>query len=147
MRTKIYLGKRIKKYRKSCNLTQDELAKVMGMARTTIVAIEQDKRAVVESEISAFEAALFMDKGSLNKEEVTHIKPTAVHLYFGYNVGKREKGEKCFYCGAKPPQMFYTYFGAPLCADCWDNDWRTTDEGKTDPPSSEIKNRQSGVWL
>lgn len=146
MKDKKYLGSAIRTHRKMCSMSQAELAKVTGMARTTIVAIEQDKRAVTEHEITNFETALFMDKGSLIKIKAVP-QLTRVHVYFGHRTGKRERGEKCFYCGSKPSQMYYTYFGAPLCASCWDNDWRKTEEGESDPPSEKINNTSSGKWL
>jgi len=148
MTTKFYRGAVIKKFRKQLHMSQSDLAKVMHMARTTIVAIEQDKRGIAENELGAFESALNIDKGSLSNAEILPTVPLAsIHINFGYRVGTRERGEKCFYCGAKPDTFFYTYFGAPLCAHCWDTDWHETEDGQTDPMSSEITNRSSGVWL
>lgn len=70
-----------------------------------------------------------------------------MHVNYGYRTGKRQRGEKCFHCSDKQPQMYYTYFGAPLCATCWDNWWLTTEDGITDPPSSEINNTSQGEWI
>ena len=148
MNTKFYRGAVIKKFRKQASMSQAQLARAMGMARTTIVAIEQDKRAITDNELGAFESALFIDKGSLSNAEILPTTPhTSIHINFGYRVGTRERGEKCFNCGDKSPQFYYTYFGAPLCAHCWDTWWLTTEDGQTDPPSNEINNRHSGVWL
>ena len=146
MKAKQFLGEAIKHYRKSNKMTQSDLAIKMHMVRTTIIAIEQNKRGLQEHEISEFESVLGLTSGALLKSIGT-TKLAGVHINFGYRTGAREKGEKCWYCGSKPNQFFYTYFGVPLCAQCWDTEWRLTEDGETDPPSSEITNRSSGVWL
>lgn len=153
MRTKKYIGAAIRSFRKAASMRQQQLADATGLARTTIVAIEKDQRGVYENELELFERALFLDAGTLSNENVISQRSgrqpvTRVHVYMGYRTGEPEPDEKCFYCDEKAPRMFYTYFGAPLCASCWDGWWRTeTDDGKTDPPSAEIINKESGFWI
>lgn len=67
-------------------------------------------------------------------------------VYYGFAKRRGERGEKCFYCQTALGRKFaaYTYFGAPICGKCWDETWRLTDDGKTDPPFAEIDNRESG---
>jgi hypothetical protein len=43
--------------------------------------------------------------------------------------------------------MAFTYFGAPVCGDCWDNVWRKEEDGECDPPFNGITNEQTGEWL
>lgn len=148
--TGMHIAENLKKFRKARGLRQAEVAARMDMARTTVVAIEQGKRPLITEEIEAF-AALY----GVSSNEILHVDeipadnlPTgAIHVYYGYSVRKAEKGEKCFYCGAKEKRFAYTYFGAPLCKNCWDTDWRQGDEGKTDPPFDSITRTASGEWI
>lgn len=71
----------------------------------------------------------------------------AIHIFYGHSKRKAEQSEKCFYCGKHFKVMAYTYFGAPLCQPCWDNDWRKTEDGICDPPFNEINHPVSGVWI
>jgi hypothetical protein len=44
--------------------------------------------------------------------------------------------------------MAFTYFGAPVCGECWETRWRAEgEEGECDPPFDAITNEQTGVWL
>jgi len=145
-----HIAENLKKYRKAQKYTQAQAARYMGMARTTIVAIEQDKRPLIMDEIEQF-AALY----AVTKLDIMRIVDSpadapsmgVIHVYYGYSVRKAEKGEKCFYCGAKEKRFAYTYFGAPVCKPCWDNIWRQDDEGKTDPPFDDITREVSGEWV
>lgn len=145
-----HIAGKLKQFRKARDLSQAEVAEHMSMARTTIVAIEQGKRPLIAEEIEAF-AALY----NVSVDAILHVDEIpadtlpagAIHVYYGYAVRKAERGEKCFYCGAKEKQFAYTYFGAPLCQKCWDTDWRATDEGKTDPPFASINREVSGEWV
>src|SRR5690348_4351532 len=144
---KQFIGDRIKFYRKELHITQADLAQQMGMARTTIVAIEKQQRPVTEDEIATFEVALSLDKDVLKSEPTPTNQRIGIHIYYGHNVSIRERDEKCWNCDKKPMLMYHTYFGAPLCAHCWDTWWRTTEDGESDPPSKDIKNPHSGEWL
>lgn len=71
-----------------------------------------------------------------------------IHIFLGHSKGQRDDDEECFYCSAKPDVLAYTYFGMPLCKNCWDNDWRVNaEDGKTDPPFDEFHNESSGYWV
>lgn len=71
---------------------------------------------------------------------------SVLHIFYGFARRLGAKGERCFYCqkaqGRKPTA--YTYFGAPVCGKCWDEKWRLTEDGQTDPPFAEIANKESG---
>jgi transcriptional regulator with XRE-family HTH domain len=146
----LHIAANLKKYRKAQKYTQAQAAQHMGMARTTIVAIEQGKRPPITEELEQF-AALY----GVAVADITHVvdipadTPSmgVIHIYYGYSVREADKGEKCFYCGAKEKRFAYTYFGAPVCKPCWDNTWRQGDEGKTDPPFDDITREASGEWV
>lgn len=148
--TGMHIAENLKKFRKARALNQADVAQHMGMARTTIVAIEQGKRALFTEEIEQFAALYGVTANDiLHVDEIPAAAPVTgvIHVYYGYSVCKAEKGEKCFYCGAKEKRFAYTYFGAPLCKPCWDNDWRQGDEGKTDPPFDSINREVPGEWV
>lgn len=70
-----------------------------------------------------------------------------IHVNYGHSARESEPEDECFYCGKHRSLMAYTYFGAPVCGKCWDKHWRKTEDGKCDPPFSEISHRQSGEWF
>jgi hypothetical protein len=51
------------------------------------------------------------------------------------------------YCGKRRTWVAFTYFGAPVCGECWDGTWRKTEDGECDPPFEAIKNTERGEWL
>ena len=63
---------RLKSARKAMHLTQELVANQMGMARTTIVAIESGKRDVSASELAAF-AELY----GISMDELVHGRAPA----------------------------------------------------------------------
>ena len=65
------MHERLKQARKDLRLTQEFVAKHMGMARTTIVAIEAGKR-----DVTAEELAAFSELYGIPMEEIIHGKPT-----------------------------------------------------------------------
>ena len=71
----------------------------------------------------------------------------SIHINWGHSARKSEKGDDCFYCDKREARMAYTYFGAPVCGECWDTKWRKTEDGVCDPPFDEIKHWQSGEWI
>lgn len=72
----------------------------------------------------------------------------SIHINWGHSARKSEKGDNCcFYCSKREDRMAYTYFGAPVCGECWDTKWLLTEDGATDSPFDEIKHWQSGEWI
>lgn len=72
----------------------------------------------------------------------------SIHVFYGYAKRRCPNRPRCFFCGKRRTWMAFTYFGAPLCRECWDTNWRSEgNEGEHDPPFDEIKNEQTGVWL
>jgi transcriptional regulator with XRE-family HTH domain len=61
------MHERLKKIRKNLRLTQEFVAKQMGMSRTTIVAIESGNR-----DVTAAELAAFSDLYGVPMEELIH---------------------------------------------------------------------------
>lgn len=59
------IGKRIEKYRKNSNLTQEELSQKVGMKQTLISRIERNKRKVSSDEVVLFAKALFISTNVL----------------------------------------------------------------------------------
>jgi Zn-dependent peptidase ImmA (M78 family)/transcriptional regulator with XRE-family HTH domain len=59
------LGPRLKAARATANLTQEQAAKALGLARTTLLAIESGKRPVRPEEIRAFSALYKVREGEL----------------------------------------------------------------------------------
>jgi hypothetical protein len=53
------------------------------------------------------------------------------------------------YCDKRRTWVAFTYFGAPVCGDCWDTRWRHPDneDGACDPPFDSIKNEVAGEWI
>jgi len=143
------VGANLKTLRRSVGFNQQQVAERMSMSRTTVVAIEQGKRTITPSDLAGF-AQLYGVKVDAITDMTTKTVMAnlgVIHVYIGYRADKASKGEKCFYCGTKASHFAYTYFGAPLCQPCWDNDWRQDDEGRTDPPFAEITNTSSGYWI
>jgi Zn-dependent peptidase ImmA (M78 family)/transcriptional regulator with XRE-family HTH domain len=85
------LGERLRTARSNAGLTQDAAADAMGMARTTLVAIEKGQRRVRSDEFSAF-AKLYV-------ESARHLlSPAAKHVEFKPRYRRPE-------AGAKPSQV------------------------------------------
>lgn len=146
------LGQRLRAARKEAGLSQSQAAALLDMARTTIIAIEQGKRKKVHPhELEAFASVYGVSAQSLTEETPTTEEALqqagGIHVYLGYSRHKADKGEHCLYCGAKEHEFAYTYFGAPVCGRCWDEHWRQTEDGQTDPPFVDIKNQCSGYWV
>lgn len=71
-----------------------------------------------------------------------------IHLNYGYAKRRCPNRPRCLYCGKRRTWIAFTYFGAPVCGDCWDIKWRAEGgDGETDPPFNEIRNEQPGEWL
>lgn len=134
----------MKSARQVAGLTQADLALEMGMARTSIVAIEKGTRLVDDAELNQLAGLLKLQPEQLSMDSASMPKITGIHIYFGYSVRTPARGEKCLYCGQRQSKMAYTYFGAPVCKTCWDTLWRETEDGKTDPPFDEITRTTSG---
>jgi hypothetical protein len=71
----------------------------------------------------------------------------SVHIFYGYAKRRCPERPKCMYCGKRRTWVAFTYFGAPVCGECWDGTWRKTEDGECDPPFEAIKNTERGEWL
>lgn len=143
------LGAQLKALRKQSKLTQAEAAQVIGVARTTMVAIEQGKRKVKAIELADLLSTYSVDESSINFEAVKEqaARIGFIHIFVGHSAGKRKEGEHCLYCATEPAVGAYTYFGAFVCPKCWDEYWRQSEDGEHDPPFAEIVHQVSGYWL
>lgn len=136
---------RLQTARKEAGLSQAQAAFLMQMARTTIVAIEKGERKLTHDELDRFAKIYAVEVEWLQgAAEIPHV---GIHIYLGFSAGTPEPGEHCFYCRSRPDRVAYTYFGAPVCRECWDTKWRETEDGQTDPPFDDIKNAASGYWV
>ena len=73
-----------------------------------------------------------------------------IHVYFGHSKHEPDDDETCMYCGHEPERgehFAYTYSDAPVCGKCWDEHWRQTEDGASDPPFADFDNESSGAWL
>lgn len=79
------------------------------------------------------------------RREHPHLASTvAIHINTGSNRYINTDSEKCWHCSDVPDYLGYTYFGAPLCKQCWDGWWLATEDGQTDPPFDQIRN---SFWI
>lgn len=67
------LGERLKIARETANITQDAAAKAVGVARTTLVAIEKGQRAARQDEIQALSRFYNVSANSLLRREAVHV--------------------------------------------------------------------------
>ena len=73
----VVLGERLRAARSGVNLTQDEAAASLGMARTTLVAIEKGQRPVRPDELLAFSRLYRVTAGKLTSPDAVHVDISA----------------------------------------------------------------------
>src|SRR5580658_1389395 len=73
----VELGERLRGARSGANLTQDAAAAAVGMARTTLVAIEKGQRAVRPDELLAFARLYGVSAGKLMSPDAVHVDLSA----------------------------------------------------------------------
>jgi Zn-dependent peptidase ImmA (M78 family)/DNA-binding XRE family transcriptional regulator len=73
----VELGERLRGARSGANLTQDAAAAAVGMARTTLVAIEKGQRAVRPDELLAFARLYDVSAGKLMSPDAVHVDLSA----------------------------------------------------------------------
>ena len=71
------LGERLRGARSGANLTQDAAAASLGMARTTLVAIEKGQRPVRPEELVAFARLYGVSAGKLTSPDAVHVDLSA----------------------------------------------------------------------
>lgn len=71
------LGERLRAARSSANLTQDAAAASLGIARTTLVAIEKGQRSVRAEELLAFSRLYDVSAGKLTSPSAIHVDLSA----------------------------------------------------------------------
>src|SRR6266850_564603 len=71
------LGERLRAARSGANLTQEAAAAALGMARTTLVAIEKGQRPVRPEELLAFARLYGISAGRLTSPEAIHVDISA----------------------------------------------------------------------
>ena len=71
------LGERLRRARSGANLTQDAAAGSLGIARTTLVAIEKGQRSVRPEELLAFARLYGVSAGRLTSPDAVHIDLSA----------------------------------------------------------------------
>jgi Zn-dependent peptidase ImmA (M78 family)/DNA-binding XRE family transcriptional regulator len=71
------LGERLRAARSGMNLTQDAAAASLGMARTTLVAIEKGQRVVRPEELLAFAGLYGVSAGKLTSPDAIHVDLSA----------------------------------------------------------------------
>lgn len=71
------LGERLRGARSGANLTQDAAAASLGMARTTLVAIEKGQRPVRPEELLAFSRLYGVSAGKLTSPDAVHVDLSA----------------------------------------------------------------------
>src|SRR5712692_1412301 len=71
------LGERLRGARSGANLTQDAAAASLGMARTTLVAIEKGQRSVRPEELLAFAHLYGVSAGKLTSPDAIHVDLSA----------------------------------------------------------------------
>lgn len=69
----VELGERLKIARETANITQDAAAKAVGVARTTLVAIEKGQRTARLDEIQALSRCYGVSANSLLRQEAVHV--------------------------------------------------------------------------
>lgn len=69
----VELGERLKVARETANMTQDTAAKAVGIARTTLVAIEKGQRNARLDEIQALSRAYGVSANMLLRQEAVHV--------------------------------------------------------------------------
>jgi Zn-dependent peptidase ImmA (M78 family)/DNA-binding XRE family transcriptional regulator len=67
------LGERLRAARSGANLTQDAVATALGMARTTLVAVEKGQRLVKPEELVAFARLYGVSAGRLASPDAIHV--------------------------------------------------------------------------
>jgi Zn-dependent peptidase ImmA (M78 family)/DNA-binding XRE family transcriptional regulator len=75
--TPVELGERLRSARSGVNLTQDAAAASLGMARTTLVAIEKGQRSVRPEELLAFASLYGVSVGKLTSPDAIHVDLSA----------------------------------------------------------------------
>lgn len=55
---------------------------------------------------------------------------SAVHIFYGHAKRRDPSRPRCSYCNKRPRWIAFTYFGMPLCRDCWDGKWRSQEDGE-----------------
>jgi Zn-dependent peptidase ImmA (M78 family)/DNA-binding XRE family transcriptional regulator len=71
------LGERLRGARSGANLTQDAAAAALGMARTTLIAIEKGQRSVRAEELLAFAQLYGVSVGKLTAPDAIHVDLSA----------------------------------------------------------------------
>ena len=71
------IGERLRVARSGVNLTQDAAATALGLARTTLVAIEKGQRPVKPEEVAAFARLYGVSAGKLTSPDAIHVDLTA----------------------------------------------------------------------
>jgi Zn-dependent peptidase ImmA (M78 family)/DNA-binding XRE family transcriptional regulator len=71
------LGERLRTARSAANLTQNTVAASLGMARTTLVAIEKGLRSVTSGELQAFARLYDVSVGRLTSRDAIHVDLSA----------------------------------------------------------------------
>lgn len=71
------LGERLRAARSGANLTQDAVAASLGIARTTLVAIEKGQRSVRSEELLAFSRLYGVSAGKLTSPDAIHVDLSA----------------------------------------------------------------------
>ena len=69
----VELGERLKVARETANITQDASAKTVGIARTTLVAIEKGQRSARMDELQALSRYYGVSLNSLLRREAVHV--------------------------------------------------------------------------
>src|SRR6266849_587491 len=75
--TPVGLGERLRAARSAVNLTQDAAAASLGIARTTLVAIEKGQRPVRPEELLAFARLYGVSAGKLTSPDAVHVDLSA----------------------------------------------------------------------
>src|ERR1700733_13031297 len=87
------LGDRLRGARSDANFTQDAAAASLGMARTTLVAIEKGQRAVRPEELLAFARLYGVSAGKLVSPDAIHVDFSAKFRRTQGKEGSRAGGE------------------------------------------------------
>jgi len=75
--TSVELGERLRAARSGVNLTQDTVAASLGMARTTLVAVEKGQRSVKPEELLALARLYGVSAGKLMSPDAIHVDLSA----------------------------------------------------------------------
>ena len=87
------LGDRLRGARSEANFTQDAAAAALGMARTTLVAIEKGQRSVRPEELLAFARLYSVSAGKLVSPDAIHVDFSAKFRRMQGKDGSRAGGE------------------------------------------------------